>query len=135
MNDSIIKTICKSIVAVVGANLLGILLEFLLLMVFGWLMDFGLLWFLIIGPLLLPIITCVPVGLTVFLTKLFNNRIAGIVFGLLISVWLIITTIEFWVFLFQFDVSDSDWFKAIAITLTMVCDIIASFYVPFELQE
>lgn len=135
MNDSIFTTIVKSIGATIGACVLGIIFEFLLLMVFAWLMDFGMFWFIIIGAMLLPIITFVPVGATAFLVQLFKNRIAGFIFGLIISVWLIVTTIEFWEFLSSNDLSGSDWFKAITITITMIYDIIASFAVSFAKEE
>lgn len=135
MNDSIFTTFVKSIGATVGACLLGVLFEFLLLLAFGWLMDLGMIWFLIIGTALLPIFTAVPVGLTAFLVQLFNNKIAGIVFGVIFSIWLLITTIEFWEFLSSVNLSGSDWFKAITITLTIGSDIIASFLASFTKNE
>lgn len=135
MNDSIFTTIVKSIGATFGACILGIIFEFLLLMVFAWLMDFGMFWFIIIGAMLLPIITFVPVGATAFLIQLFKNRIAGIIFGIIVSIWLLVTTIEFWCYLNQFDLSGGEWFMAITITLTMACDIIRSFAVPFGVFE
>ena len=135
MNDSIFTTIVKSIGATIGACILGIIFEFLLLMVFAWLMDFGMFWFIIIGAMLLPIITFVPVGATAFLIQLFKNRIAGFIFGIIVSIWLLVTTIEFWSYLNQFDLSGGEWFMAITITLTMACDIISSFAVPFGVFE
>lgn len=135
MNDSIFTTIVKSIGATIGACILGIIFEFLLLMVFAWLMDFGMFWFIIIGAMLLPIITFVPVGATAFLIQLFKNRIAGFIFGIIVSIWLLVTTIEFWCYLNQFDLSGGEWFMAITITLTMACDIISSFAVPFGVFE
>lgn len=135
MNDSIFTTIVKSIGATIGACILGIIFEFLLLMVFAWLMDFGMFWFIIIGAMLLPIITFVPVGATAFLVQLFKNRIAGFIFGIIVSIWLLVTTIEFWCYLNQFDLSGGEWFMAITITLTMACDIISSFAVPFGVFE
>lgn len=131
MNDSIITTIGKSICAIIGACILGLIFEYLLLMAFAWLMDFGIFWFLIIGTILLPVFTAGPVGGTALLLSLFKNRIVGIIFGLIVSCWLLITTIEFWGFLSEYDLSGADWFKAITITLTMAFDIIASFVVPF----
>lgn len=130
-----LRLFVKSIGATVGACLLGVLFEFLLLLAFGWLMDLGMIWFLIIGTALLPIFTAVPVGLTAFLVQLFNNKIAGIVFGVIFSIWLLITTIEFWEFLSSVNLSGSDWFKAITITLTIGSDIIASFLASFTKNE
>ena len=92
-------------------------------------------WFIIIGGMLLPIITFVPVGATAFLIQLFKNRIAGFIFGIIVSIWLLVTTIEFWCYLNQFDLSGGEWFMAITITLTMACDIISSFAVPFGVFE
>lgn len=135
MNDSIFTTIVKSIGATIGACILGIIFEFLLLMVFAWLMDFGMFWFIIIGAMLLPIITFVPVGATAFLIQLFKNRIAGFIFGIIVSIWLLVTTIEFWCYLNQFDLSGGEWFMAITITITMIYDIIASFAVSFAKEE
>ena len=135
MNDSIFTTIVKSIGATIGACVLGIIFEFLLLMVFAWLMDFGMFWFIIIGAMLLPIITFVPVGATAFLIQLFKNRIAGFIFGIIVSIWLLVTTIEFWCYLNQFDLSGGEWFMAITITITMIYDIIASFAVSFAKEE
>ncbi len=135
MNDSIFTTIVKSIGATIGACILGIIFEFLLLMAFGWLMDFGMFWFLIIGAMLLPIITAVPIGGTALLVQLFRNKVAGIIFGVIVSIWLLVTTIEFWDFLSQVDLSGGDWFKAITITLTMVFDIITSFIASFAKSE
>lgn len=125
MNDSITKTIAKCIGSIVCACTLGIIFEFLLLLGLGWLMDFGLLWFLLIGgSVMLPTITLVPVGATILITKLFSNRIASTVFRITISIWLLVTTVEFWAYLSQFDLSESDIFKAVTITLVMAGDII-----------
>ena len=73
MNDSIITTIGKSICAIIGACILGLIFEYLLLMAFAWLMGFGIFWFLIIGTMLLPVFTAVPVGGTALLLSLFKN--------------------------------------------------------------
>ena len=124
MGNSTIKTVAKSIVSCISANVLGLILEFLLLFAFAWLMDFGLFWFLTIGILPLSIITLVPIGGSILLSRLFNNRIAAIVFSVIVSIWLIVTTVEFWIFLSEAGLSEADSFKAIIITLSMVSDIV-----------
>lgn len=136
MNDSAIKTIGKCIGSIVSACLLGLIFEFLLLLAFAWFMDFGLFLFLLIGSsVLLPTITLVPVGGTIFLSRLFNNRVASVVFCIIVSIWLLVTTIEFWGYLSQFDLSDSDTFKAITITLVMAGDIFTLFISAFTNEK
>lgn len=124
MGDSTTKTIAKSIVSCISANVLGLIFEFLLLFAFAWLMDFGLFWFLTIGVLPLYIITIVPIGGSILLSRLFNNRIAAGVFGVIVSIWLIVTTVEFWIFLSEASLSEAGSFKAIIITLTMIPNIV-----------
>ena len=136
MSDSIFKTIVKLIGAIVGACGIGLLLEFLLLLAFGWIMDFGLFWFLLIGfSVVLPPITFIPTGGTFFISRLFNNRLASSIFCIIVSIWLLVTTIEFWFFLSTIDLSESEWLKAISITLVMAIDIFSLFISAFTKEE
>ena len=123
MNDSIFITVCKSIGAVIGACILGWIFKFLLLFAYAWFMDFNLFSFFIIGKPLLLIIALIPIGGSVFLSKLFNNRVAGGIFSLIITIWLVITIIQFWIFVSNLASCDSEWFKASVITLLMASDI------------
>ena len=135
MRDSIVATILKSFGAVIGACILGWILRFLFLLAFVWIMDFNLFSFHIFGITIILTIALVLIGITVYLSNLLNNRIATGTFCIITTIWLIMTIIEFWLFINHFGPQDSDLYKASIITLIMAGDIVGLFIHSFTQEK
>lgn len=130
MKDSVMTTIGKTILAIICGVVLGRLLSVLLILISVWFLDMGILKFLFIGNLI-----AMPLGMLInygclFLGGLFKNKVAGAVFGILISVFIVVAIVVLWVTL-DYD-TDKMWFKCANISLvlgiTAVITAISSFY-------
>lgn len=130
MKDSVMTTIGKTILAIICGVVLGRLLSALLILISVWFLDMGILKFIFIGNLI-----AVPLGMLInygclFLGGLFKNKVAGAVFGILISVFIVVAIVVLWAALD--DDADKMWFKCASISLvlgiTAVITAISSFY-------
>lgn len=129
MKDSVMTTIGKTILAVICGVVLGRLLSGLLILISVWFLDMGILKFLFIGNLI-----AMPLGMLInygclFLGGLFKNKVAGAVFGILISIFIILAIVALWITLGES--TDKMWFKCANISLvlgiTAVITAISSF--------
>lgn len=129
MKDSVMTTIGKTILAVICGVVLGRLLSVLLILISGWFLGMGILKFLFIGNFI-----AMPLGMLInygcwFLGGLFKNKVAGVVFGLLISIFIIFAIVALWIILGES--TDKMWFKCANISLvlgiTAVITAISSF--------
>lgn len=129
MKDSVMTTIGKTILAVICGVVLGRLLYGLLILISAWFLDMGILKFLFIGNFI-----AMPLGMLInygclFLGGLFKNKVAGAVFGILISIFIILTIVTLWIVLGES--TDKMWFKCANISLvlgiTAVITAISSF--------
>lgn len=129
MKDSVMTTIGKTILAIICGVVLGRLLSVLLILISVWFLDMGILKFLFIGNLI-----AMPLGMLInygclFLGGLFKNKVAGAVFGILISVFIVVAIVVLWAALD--DDTDKMWFKCANISLvlgiTAVITAISSF--------
>ena len=129
MKDSVMTTIGKTILAVICGVVLGRLLSVLLILISGWFLGMGILKFLFIGNFI-----AMPLGMLIiygccFLGGLFKNKVARVVFGLLISIFIILAIVALWIILGES--TDKMWFKCANISLvlgiTAVITAISSF--------
>ena len=87
MRDSVIKTIWKSVLAVVCSLFLGAILQILLPLLVGWFLDMKLILFLILVNVIgLPVILYLAPALIFWLSSLFKNKVAGGIFTLLSAI-------------------------------------------------
>jgi hypothetical protein len=129
MKDSVMTTTGKTILAVICGVVLGRLLSGLLILISAWFLGMGILKFLFIGNFI-----AMPLGMLInygclFLGGLFKNKVAGAVFGILISVFIVVAIVVLWAALD--DATDKMWFKCANISLvlgiTAVITAISSF--------
>ena len=130
MNDSVGKTVVKSIGATAGACALGFIFEMLLALLCFWLMDLGLFWCSVLGIILLPIVLVPWIG-TMFLSSLFKNRVAEIIFQVVVALWLLFAVINMSMFIFNNNPSDGERFIAVVFMLVVVFDILALMFCAF----
>lgn len=117
MKDSVMTTIGKTILAVICGVVLGRLLYSLLILISAWFLDMGILKFLFIGNFM-----AIPLGMLInygclFLGGLFKNKVAGAVFGLLMSIFIILAIVTLWIVLGES--TDNMWFKCANISLAL----------------
>lgn len=117
MNDSVGRTIWKSILAVIVGFILGSLIRWGLAHVIVWFMGMGILKFLIIGNIVGCAIYWVFILSMAVLSVIFKNRVASGISAGIISIFLIILIVNMWCVPFEF--SDSEWFKAFYITIAV----------------
>ena len=133
MSDSAFTTVVKCIGAAVGACVIGAISKLLLLKVFAWSMDLSFVEYGLIGSILLPLVTIIPAGGSILLSMLFRNHIAIILFCAIVSIWMLVTTIEFWGI--SSDFTCNEWIMASGITILMAVDIVVLFLYPFTKES
>ena len=117
MNDSVGRTIWKSILAVIVGFILGALIRWGLAHVIVWFMGMGILKFLIVGNIVGVAIYWLFALSMGFLSVIFKNRVASGLSAGILSIFLIILIVNVWCVPFEF--SDSEWFKAFYITFAV----------------
>lgn len=133
MKDSVMTTIGKTILAIICGVVLGRLLFGLLILISAWFLDMGILKFLFIGNLI-----AVPLGMLInygclFFGGLFKNKVAGAVFGILISVFIVAAIVVLWAALD--DATDNMWFKCANISLVLGITAVITAILSFCLED